>query len=273
MAGSRHVSYSELSTYRQCPHKHQLSYIDRWTKDEAAPALTRGRLFHELLAEHYTALKEGRPDRVEAFLGSVYEKDPELADLLTWMWDGYREMYGADSGWKILAVERTSMVPLRTEAGARSSYRLKMILDLLVQDPSERIWLVDHKSNADFPNELGLELDDQFSLYNWGLREEGINVHGVIYNCCRTRRNKSFMPLETRFKRFPMYRPDVMLNNTALDAYRTCRRMRSAKYAERTTNSDTCLWRCSYTEACLHGRKGGDEVDHLVSSGFVVRRR
>ena len=269
--GSRlkHVSYSELSTYRQCPHKHQLAYIERWDKEEAAVPLTRGRIFHEMLAAHYEALKLGELERVGVDVVLSDVEDEELADLLSWMYDGYIDHYFFDAQWGILEVEKKEEIWLPTEDGRRSTYRLKMIIDLLVADEQGRIWLVDHKTNADFPNELGLDLDDQFSLYAWGLTQLGYNVHGVIYNCIRTRRNKGPMALDDRFRRVMMYRTPEQLRNTAIDAWRTTRRMRSAEWAERTTNSDTCQWRCSYTEACLWGRKGGDEREFLTSAGFV----
>jgi hypothetical protein len=199
-------------------------------------------------------------------------EDDETRDLLSWMYEGYVETYGHDEDWTILEVEHVSETPLPTEDGGQSIYALKMIADLLVRDDRGRIWLVDHKTGADFPKELGLDLDDQFSLYSWGLRQRGIDVYGVIYNAIRTRRNKGPMTLDDRFKRIHMYRTPEQLENTALDAYRTTRRMRSAQWAERTTNSDTCIWRCPYTEACLFGRKGGDEEDFLVAAGFTRSR-
>lgn len=283
----RHVSYSELSTYRQCPHKHHLAYIERWDRDEASPALTRGRMFHEMLAIHYKGIQAGAPlsDVANVVLGNLDQEcqDEEMHELLSWMYLGYLEHYSNDRNWTVLEVEKTDEVWLLTEEGShlqrighyrggsvgRSSYRLKMIVDLLVKDEQGRVWLVDHKTNADFPSELGLDLDDQFSLYAWGLGQRGYNIHGVVYNCIRTRRNKTLMTPEERFKRIPMYRTPEQLINTAQDAYRTTRRMRSADFTERATDSDRCQWRCSYTEACLWGRKGGDEREFLTSSGFA----
>jgi hypothetical protein len=272
----RHVSYSELSTYRQCPHKHKLAYLDRWTPPEVGAALTRGKLFHEVLAEHYGALRDGRINEAPVVIESI--QDDETRELIRWMYDGYNLHYGEDPEWMIKDVEKTDEVWLPTEDGKRSTYRLKMIIDLLIRDDRGRLWLVDHKTGADFPKETGLDLDDQFSLYAWGqnqLRDGGAKrdtIYGVIYNAIRTRRNKGPMSPEDRFKRIPMYRTAEQLHNTAVDAWRTTRRMRSAEWAERTTNSDTCLWRCSFTEACLWGRKGGDEEEFLTAAGFTQDR-
>lgn len=283
----RHVSYSELSTYRQCPHKHHLSYVEHWNPPETGPALTRGRLFHEVLAAHYTSLKDGTTNTAFERIDAI--EDKETCELIRWMYEGYLDCYGLDTGWTILEVEQQDEVWLPTEEGAtlrrighyrggkvgRSTYRLKMIKDLLVRDEQDRVWLVDHKTGADFPKEAGLDLDDQFSLYCWGTNElladapQRDRVHGVIYNFIRTRRNKAPMSLEDRFRRIPMYRTPEQLLNTALDAWRTTRRMRNSEWAERTTNSDTCLWRCPFTEACLWGRKGGDEREFLESAGFT----
>lgn len=273
--GSRlkHVSYSELSTWRQCPHKHQLAYVERWQPPVEGAALTRGRVFHEMLAAHYRALRDGVPlaarKEIDDILGRV--ADEQAADLLRWMYEGYVECWGNEEWeqWTVLEVEDQREVPLPTETGGHSVYALKMVADLLVRDGKDRIWLVDHKTNADFPREVGLDLEDQFSLYAWGYQQLGVPVHGVVYNCIRTRRNKKPMSGEERFRRLPMYRTRSQLENTALDAWRTTRRMRSARWTERATNSDTCQWRCPYTEPCLWGRKGGNEREFLVSAGFT----
>lgn len=275
---ARHVSYSELSAFRQCPHKHLLAYRERWDPEKEAPALSKGRLFHDVLAQHYRIV--GRPrfddpvnpsaEQLLAIAGNLLGipgQQTEIQELVQWMYEGYLECYGSDPGWEIIEIESKREVWLPTERGTRSGFRLKIILDLLVRDSASRTWLVDHKANGDFPSELALDLDDQFSLYQWALERCGVKVHGVIYNCARTRRNKSPMTLEQRFRRVPLYRTTAQLENTAIDAWRTARRMSAA--GERTTNSDRCSWGCPYTEACLHGRKGGDEAGFLRAAGFT----
>ena len=103
----------------------------------------------------------------------------------------------------------------------------------------------------------------------YALAQRGIEVHGVIYNCCRTRRNKKPMELDQRFRRIPMYRTTAQLDNTALDAWRTARRMHAGAFCERATDREQCMWRCPYTEACLFGRKGGRIEEFLEAKGYT----
>jgi len=267
----RHVSYSELADYRQCPYKHFLSWTEGWRPEIEAPQLSKGRAFHNVLAAHYTALKEGRDPRIDAqnVIQPLYEKDGDLADLVGWMYEGYCERYRTDPKWKVLAVEHRDLFWLRTAAGTRSGYRLKTVVDLLVADELGRIWVVDHKTGRNFPKEVALELDDQFQLYAWGLIQRGWKVHGVVYNFARTQRNKGPMDLDARFARYPIYYTPTQLDNTALDAWRTARRIHGGRFVERATDREQCLWRCPFTEACLFGRKGGRIDEFLESQGFV----
>jgi len=47
-----HVSYSEVSTWKACPFKHKLSYIEKIDLGEPSPYLDYGTLVHEQ-AESY----------------------------------------------------------------------------------------------------------------------------------------------------------------------------------------------------------------------------
>jgi len=298
------VSYSELDTGRQCPHKHALAYKERWTqpKDERTAA-GRGTMWHQMLDSHYTALKEGAgpegarkavAQRVQDFRS--VGKDPDTIDLLVWMYEGYVEKWGFDEQWEVLVVEYKTIVPLRTATGRLSKFDLKMMIDLVVRDRDTRkVWIVDHKSHANLPKDRELELDDQFGLYTWGLRALGHDIFGCIYNTARTTRNKGDFPnaledwerrkaagekpgarpkvqtLEERFDRYLMNRTKRETDNIALDALSTARSLySSANAGERHANNDTCKWKCDFTEACLLGRKTSDERERqfLLDVGF-----
>jgi len=272
-----HVSYSELSSFRRCPHLWDLEYRQRWRPAEVSPALNKGRLFHEVMALHYT---DNDPMAAVARIHTLLHNDDgtqdEIQELVSWMYAGYLEMWGSDPQWKVLAVEQTSYLWLPTERDCQSRTQLKMILDLLVEDEQGRVWLVDHKTGANLPNEIELEHDDQFALYQWGKEQEGHHIYGIIYNAVRTQRNKGPMALEDRFKRVMMYRTPEQLRNTAIDAYRTVRRMRACaaqNQVERCFGYTRCVkpYTCQFAEPCLYGRKGGDETEFLDSMGYEKR--
>ena len=275
------VSWSEIDTFRQCPHKHRLGYQERWTSQGSSPALTRGIMWHALLEYHYKSLQEcpGDLERAGRVAWEFALRDPravqdqEVLDLLMWMYTGYVEQWGADPDWEILAVEERYHVPLLTASGQRSRFVLKMGIDLAVKDRSmrNRIFLVDHKTGANLPAQKELDLADQFSTYMWGLRRSGMDVFGAMWNGARTKRNIKPMAPTDRFARPLLARTDYELDTVAREAYATARTMYSPRnLAERHPDPDTCKWKCSYVEACLMGRKTGDvkEREYLADAGF-----
>jgi hypothetical protein len=296
------VSWSEIDTFRQCPFKHELAYKQRWSKtpEEGGP-LSRGTLLHEVMEAHYLAMKlnqdakgtmptvtESRVaeqmDTIDVLLGrrgGVRTMQTEQQNLVEWMYEGYLAAFGYDQlEWEIVAVEYANEFWLPTVNGGRSNYKIKMKLDLIMrQRTTGQLWIWDHKSCKNLPTDKMLELNDQFGLYIWGLRQLGMEVRGAIHNACRTQRNKGPMELAERFLRTPLYRTDEELNTIAVEAYKTARRAWGATKegeAERNTNEDTCRWRCDFTETCLGSRKDRDPRGYLqhslTLSGFTQNR-
>ena len=300
MPNSVVVSYSELDTFRQCPLKHQLAYVQRWTKPPAeGRALARGTLWHKTMEAHYRALQESQTDLPgfsipktdePAILDRVWRTDiqPLLYDtqtgqqtpdqkLIEWMYRGYVEVYGADRQWKILQVERSAQIPLPADSGRPSSrYRLKIKIDLLVEDREGRRWLVDHKSGAELPNRLELDIDDQFGLYTAALRSLNWPVFGAIHSAARTRQLKGDedgtkpTPLEKRYLRTPIYRSETELRNLLLDAGRAARAAYATGPVFSSPSPDRCKWRCDFLDAHMAMRKGIPVQVALADFGFHV---
>lgn len=300
------VSFSELDSFKQCPHKHELAYFERWSrpKDETSAA-GRGTIWHKLMDTHYSALKDDPTCDPRPFVMQAIQefrragKDADTMDLLAWMYEGYVEMWGFDHNWEILRVEHKVVVPLRFPNGRLSRFDLKMIIDLIVRDRStRRVWLVDHKSHAYLPKDKELDLDDQFGLYTWGLRQLGHDVFGSVYNTARTQRNKGDkpeevaawdakkaggakltskrpepQPLDARFDRHLMARTEPELETLAQEALSTARTAYGPhNFKERHTNTDTCKWRCDFSEACLFGRKVGPQRERVFLGDLGFRQ-
>lgn len=280
------VSWSEIDTYRQCPHKHDLTYRQRWVGKTTAPALMRGSLFHKVLEAHYRSLMERPGDLVSArrqaeqwWLEWRREwggENGEEADLVWWMYEGYVEQWGADPDWEIRGVEQKLEVPIPTAAGRPSRFILKMQIDLIVRDRTMggKLFIVDHKSGAELPKRKNLDMADQFSLYMWGMRALGYPVFGSMWNAARTRRLKTKeSALSDRFCRELLARTDHELNTIMRETYATARKAYAAKaITERHPDADRCQWACSFTEACLLGRKTSDQRERqfLLDTGYVV---
>lgn len=293
------VSYSEMSSYRQCPLKHQLGYKERWTKpNEEMSALAKGTLWHLVLESHYltlmalqdtndsdeSKLKAAR-EEVNTFLFGKDGQQTEAQQLITWMYDGYVEQWGTDPQWRILAVEYKLAEQLPQPDGQLSPYILKAKLDLIVQDVNGGVWIVDHKSGANLPNRVDLEIDDQFGLYTWLLQNNGLKVMGSIHDAARTTRNLGDMPeppagkkpqtLEQRMSRTYLNRTDVETHNVANDAWAVAVNMYPEAYEGLASlplysspDPSQCGWKCDYKEAHLLARQGRNIQEVLVEYGF-----
>lgn len=292
------VSYSELDTFRQCPLKHHLLYQRRWTKPaKEGSALDKGSLYHLVMEAHYRTIKEvqdahrGRVPKklvaetlakareavMEYLVHPITGEQSEVQELIEWMYDGYVECYGVDPDWRVVGVEHQIIQPLPNEYGVPSRYHLKMKIDLLVREWSTgNLWVVDHKSGANLPSKMDLEIDDQFGLYTWGMRAIGRKVMGSLHNANRTQRNKSFMPLDTRMGRTYLNRVDKELDNLALDAYYAARAAYpdNTEYRARYSAPDprSCGWKCDVKEPHLLMRTGRNPDEVMVEYGFTVNR-
>ncbi len=281
------VSYSELDSFRQCPHKFDLAYRQRWEADRVGVARGRGIVWHELMAIHYRAIQadstdEARRVAISKHLLELAEFNPDDADLLAWMYDGYEELYGIDPQWEIVAIEDQALARLPTTTGRASRFWLRMRIDLIVRERlgvpggwgKTKLWIVDHKTGQNLPTERELDVDDQFGLYTWGRHRLGDPVFGSIYSAARTQRNKTVpQPLDERFSRTHLYRTDRELETIAREAYQTARTAFAYESgrAPRAPDSDRCRWRCDYTEPCLLGRKAGPaaEQQFLATGGYT----
>jgi hypothetical protein len=269
--------------------KHEFAYKERWIPPTVGPALVKGQAWHSMMEAHYRAIQSGESVDLEVLWAQAQvaaldwlikaQLEPELEELLTWMYVGYVEYWegrdwGVEPRTKVLAVEHAPEVWLRTPAGGRSRFKLKLKIDLVVLVDG-KLWIVDHKSGKDLPRDKELDIDDQFGLYTWAMRQMGKPVFGSIHNAARTHRNKDqvkhLQPLEERFARKRLYRTDEELTHLAIDAYRAARMAYSLRPGEapRAPDPDRCGWRCAYTEPCLAGRKGMDDREMLRDMSFV----
>jgi hypothetical protein len=319
-----------LDSLRQCRFKHRLGYVERWRPEEEAETLSRGRMFHRVMEEHYLmvrAQQRGETDRVvcvycgEEFDGPVEAKcsrfeekskkqheflpvvdariqrikdllcDPETGEttemqgLVRWMYDGYLHHYGVDADWQVVKVEHRVEEWMPTDKGTRSSFKMKGTIDLIVRDMSAGggLWIVDHKTCKNLPKGREHDLDDQFAIYQWLLRQRGNDIRGIIYNSVRTERLKTReMEPSERFKRQMTVRSETELNTVVGEAYEHFvigyRGVQQAASGEaptelppippRNPDPDRCRWRCPFTEPCLASRKGKSHQLLLPEMGY-----
>lgn len=259
LTGPLIVSHSEAESAARCEFQHQLQYRERWSRSfNPDSAAGKGIAWHEVLEGHYLAIRHaqhlaeeaGEPwwafDQEEALrearavaeltIRDYEQKSVELGELLSWMYAGYVEMWGADPDWRILDVEMAGTVPLSPEIAewypgltdqelpsprpATNQFLFKYKVDLLIEE-NGKIWIVDHKSCHNFPSELDLDLDSQSDRYNWALRQEGYPVYGVLFNQARRRMLKNAQPVDSRHRRPRTYRTTRELDKIAEDLFQT----------------------------------------------------
>jgi hypothetical protein len=219
-------------------------------------------------------------DHMKAIWPLLHQADGSQDDfqsLISWMFEGYLLQYGFDQQWKILAVEHGAEYPL-FDNGEPTRFRIKVKIDLLANQMFRgipRLVMIDHKSGKDLPGKKELAFADQFGLYEWCLRQVGRPPFMSIWNAVRTQRNKDDsldkQPLDTRMGRTTMNRESIELENIAQEATETVKMMYEYygdRRPPRTPDSDTCKWKCGFSEPCLASRKGIDLRQFLVTSGF-----
>ena len=285
------VTYSELDTFRQCPLKHQWSYVDKYRKDPGVgSALHRGTLWHQVMESHYLLVQEVDPEVVarrgwsvvrqalkqfalQHFLTDEAGNQNEDQQLVEWMYDGYLERYGLDLDWEPLAVEDAGEVRFRDENGRATRFFLRFKIDMVVRQRSTgTLWLVDHKTTSMFAKESEIELDEQFRLYTWALRQMGVPIHGVIRSDSRTRRNKGPMELDQRFRRVSTFVTEVEAHNVAQDALRAAKAAyQGNRQVYASPAPDRCVWRCDYQQVHIAQRKGLGSSEVLMKD-FGFRR-
>jgi hypothetical protein len=301
------VSYGELDAFRQCPLKHHLLYKLRYTKPPREDgALVKGSLWHMVMEIHYRVIKvvqdanNGRVPANKAQELGGYLRDTlrplfqdlrsgeqtEVQALVEWMYNGYVAKYGLDEGWRIEAVEHAVQAPLGVNQ-AGTPIELKARLDLVVTDrETGLLMVVDHKSCANLPNDMELQLDDQFGLYCWLMGKVGRRTAIALHNAARTTRNQADFPgytgkskpqtMEQRHRRTLLNRSPKELQNLAKDALHAAVAAYPGDPAYRARYSSPdprqCGWKCDVREPHLLLRQGRKISEVMLDAGFSINR-
>lgn len=268
------TSWTEISTFRMCPHKHKLQYIDRWKAPKLSRPLTLGILWHTILEHHYGGIKEhGVPhvDLIVELLNQFGARDPnhphhEIGATALWMYHGYKRWADMwDREWRIREVEVEFRVPL-----PNSDIVLVGRVDLVIEY-RRHMWVIDHKAVKNLPYGKELDLDDQTPLYIWGMRQAGYDCRGAILSHTRTHKLKTReMDDDERFSRDWIYRTDDELDMVVQEATASIEAAYDPNQRHpRHPDPQSCKWRCPYLEPCIGGRKAPHlEVELLNGLGF-----
>ena len=187
------MSYTQVSTYLECPLEYRLRYIER-LPSRPKGYFSFGNTLHRCLAFYF---QKKRPPAVASVL-QFYEKvwssqgyasaDDEVRDkalgikILTQFCQDHEPVYR-----RSLATEHSFLVDL-------GGVSLKGVIDRVDISESGGLCIMDYKSGKDFPSPQAMEDDLQLTLYQlaaqslWLLPAEKLVIYHLRYN----------MPIECR---------------------------------------------------------------------------
>lgn len=192
---------SERGTLKRCPQRWWWSYVEGLKPNKTNTKLWMGTGVHIALAEWYQLGKKRGPHPVETWneyvdhserqdRTSAVWNDDEVAwhdarEMGEYMLTSYVEHYGKDTGWHVIATERTFKQVLAKIVTLVGTF------DGVYRDlATGELWLMEHKTAAAF-SFTHLPLDPQGATYHAiatsVLRNQGLigpkdEIVGVMYN-------------------------------------------------------------------------------------------
>ena len=166
----RKQSHTSVKLYQRCAKKYEYKYIRRLDPEYRPAHLERGSRLHQGLALYHTY--------DPAFADWILDADKEDTDILF----RYAEKWQDDDiDWTVEHAEEE----FELEMGP---YTLRFIPDLVIRHRGE-LWVVDHKTTANIPDEWDPYnmTDFQHLLYVAGIQEQLGPVAGFMFNYIRTK--------------------------------------------------------------------------------------
>ena len=185
------LTYSALNTFRNCPRKYQLRYIECLRRPERPEALAFGSVIHDAL-ERWHKL-QGETNRLLKVLDRIDEQFPDrdhdpairrIWHLARAMFEGYAARYPSES-FEIIEVEKEFTAPIINPDTGRASQTFVIAgkADGIVRLDGD-LYLLEHKTASNITSDYldRLWTDTQIALYSHYLRQLGYPIVGVIYN-------------------------------------------------------------------------------------------
>ncbi|MBE7461916.1 MAG: PD-(D/E)XK nuclease family protein [Planctomycetes bacterium] len=185
------LTFSGLNTFRCCPRKYELRYLQGLTTREKPETLTFGSAIHEALQQWYTLPNDAkRLGTVLDYLDAQFPgRKGDLQVKGQWqraraLFCGYAHRY-AQEEFEVVAIEREFEAEIRNPDTGRASQTFTVAgkVDGIVRVGKE-LYLLEHKTAATLDGSYldKLWTDTQIALYSYYLRQIGFPIVGVIYN-------------------------------------------------------------------------------------------
>lgn len=276
----REIHASEISTYKTCPRMYRYTYVKSLVPKTPSDKLFVGTGVHKGLAAYYSGedpiavynnwltaeierlSQDAWPDQ----LRELEEKGALGAKLL----EAYVKWAQANDSFEVIAVEQPFSVPIWTPKGRKSpGVRHVGTFDGIVRDIYGKIWLMEHKTYSQFPNETVLRLDEQAGYYLLAASQLFPNdtVTGVIYNVIRkTNPDRAKSDIIRRYTVIRNYHELSELKKRLYYAYRA---IATDKICAPSPGFH-CSWKCGYTSLCV-AEEDGSDVKALIDALYTKK--
>ena len=213
-------SYSQISSYLNCPKAYQLGRVVRAT-EKPAWFLVAGTAIHSCLeviarepeedfdlekvwdgafavAIHEAVEKSGVPEEAWRTGGRTSKDKPNGEDKSFWVTDGLRQVELFNTwfkdrlaeGWSVAQYGTTPAVELALNFSL-GEVPVKGYADLMMNTPSGETIIIDHKTGSRLPDS-----SRQLALYALALRKMGNNIDGVLGAYFMTRKGELSAPYQ-----------------------------------------------------------------------------
>jgi RecB family exonuclease len=249
--GVEKVSHSMLSTFRRCPYRFQLSYLDNYSTGSSG-GLARGSSGHAAMEKYYTANGDVDVEDLIAFAWDHYanqfvergeEARPEEFELLEAALRRYVPWASENDNFTVQETEKHFVVDI-------GPYKLQGYIDGVVRE-SGHVWLLEHKFLKQVSTRH-LPLDAQVSIYMLGAMQLGMEPSGVMYNMVRMSNGPTAR--KTPVERVRLYRnPEGLLAfaQSIVDQVDLMNHMISEDMSFYPNPTRDCGWDCSFSNVCL----------------------
>lgn len=185
-------SYSRLNTYRQCPLKYKLNYIDRIKRPTEGIEAFLGTVVHETLQKCYDDIRRGklnRPDELLDFYRATWQKKwhDEIAIARPDMAAGHYQKLGEKMllGYCRRFAPFDADITVATEMmlnfamGDGGKYRMMGYIDRLTRAPDGAWEIHDYKTSAHLPSQAEADQGHQLALYQIGVKQKWPDIEKV----------------------------------------------------------------------------------------------
>ena len=272
------VSHSEAEAYLTCRRKHYYGDVLNLRKRGGMVALNRGTLGHLVMEVYWKGRQAGMSHEIAGLAANAklieeyMNASEDYAADVARCFKAFMQVNPFPDV-KVLAVEEQYVIDIDQDI------EYPFTIDLLIELPDGRVFLVDNKFVYDFYSDTEVEMLAQLPKYMGALRRLNIRVDGCIYLQFRYRqRKRDPYPLESLIVAREFYPNEARVQNSFNDQVNIARLVNNVKsrspqqieaMAIRTNNSLVCS-RCMFRDICVEELRGSD-INLVIRSGYEPR--